>query len=417
MFKKFLVFLLLLFIISPKTINASMNSEAKVGNNYYDKLEDAIANASSTDTIMLTSNVELNNTLNINKTVNIDLNGKNIEAPTKVFEVQGGVLNLTGKGSIKEKEPNYGAIMVKGSSDISDSKYSIVNVGSDVTLEGWSGIFVNHDNSKSYGVEVNLSGKINAISDTNGGEGIGVYVNGNIKDKTNHPVVNIKDGAHITSNGNGLYIAGYSTFNIKKAYIKGVESGIGIKAGNLNISGATIECDGEDKTPTGGYNNGMKPSGTTIQIESNKGYAGNINLNIKDGDFTSKNSHVIYEYIGGGNTTQVNSIDINNGTYMSEANKETLLFSNEFNNIHDSFITGGTYSSNPINYLNPNYTTSLNNDLYKVIKTTAKETFLNTTTNSNNNNFGIYLIITLSTISLVVLLFLNKNKIINMLKK
>ena len=38
--------------------------------------------------------------------------------------------------------------------------------------------------------------------------------------------MNIKDGAHITSNGNGLYIAGYATFNIKKAYISLLNSSV-----------------------------------------------------------------------------------------------------------------------------------------------------------------------------------------------
>lgn len=44
----------------------------------------------------------------------------------------------------------------------------------------------------------------------------------------------------------------------------GVESGIEIKAGKLNIDGATVIESGEDKTPTSGYNNVIKASGTAI---------------------------------------------------------------------------------------------------------------------------------------------------------
>ena len=114
--------------------------------------------------------------------VNINLNGNEISASEKVFLVDGGELNITGKGTIKETKPNYGAIMVKGSGDPNDKGYSVVNVSKDVTLEGWSGIFITHNNSKSYGVDVSFAGKINSVNDTSGETGVGIYVNGKIKD-------------------------------------------------------------------------------------------------------------------------------------------------------------------------------------------------------------------------------------------
>ena len=418
MFKKFIFIILLFTIILPSNIYASTNSLARIGNNYYDTLSDAIANAKSNETIILTTNIKEDNTLIINKTVNIDLNGKNITAPEKVFLVEGGSLNLTGKGTIKEESPNYGAIMIKGSTDPNAPNYSTLTVGSDITLEGWSGIFITHNNSKSYGVKVDFSGNINAISDTSGGEGIGIYVNGNIKEKTNVPIVNIKDGANITSNGNGLYIAGYSIFNIGESTISGLESGIGIKSGILNITGATIICNGEDATPTEGYNNGIKHSGTAIQIESNNGYAGNMELNIKSGNFKSKNSNVIYEYIGRGSNTMVNSIDITGGTFISDSNKEVLRFSDSFKNKHNNFIKGGKYSSNPTNYLDIGYKVVEDNKLYSVIKSTYKSTTGNNVeVKYNDNNFTIWLVIISSIVILLVfIIFFNKKKIINIFK-
>ena len=173
--KKIIFSLFLSFFIFPIFVSASVTPLAKVGDKYYDTLEEAIANASSTDTIMLVSDVELDNTLNINKEVNINLNGNDITAKEKVFQVKGGFLDISGSGTIRETEPNYGAIMLVGSSEVTDDKYSGVHVGKDVTLEGWSGIFINHENSKSYGVFVYLDGKINAVDDINGGSGIGVY--------------------------------------------------------------------------------------------------------------------------------------------------------------------------------------------------------------------------------------------------
>lgn len=415
MVKKYIFYLLFFLVTIPIFVDASANSLAKVGDKYYDSLAEAIANASSTDTIMLTSNVVLADTLQINKTVNIDLNGKTITAPSVVFQVQGGTLNVTGSGTIKETEPNYGAIKVIGSDDPNDSKYSVVSVGKDVTLEGWSGIFITHENSKSYGVAVNLDGKINAVDDVSGGNGAGVYVNGNIKHQSNAPVINISDNAEITSTGNGLYIAGYTIVNIGDAYISGMESGIGIKSGKLNIDGATIECLGEDKTPTEGYNNGIKPSGVALQIESNNGYAGNMEINIKDGLLKSKSSNVVYEYIGKGTTTQVNSFDISGGTFTNNASKDVFLLSNSFKGKNSPFITGGKYSSDPSTYLKSGYTTALENNFYHVTKNTMKEVEINS--NSKNNNSLIKkTIILLISIILIISIYLNRKKIFTLFK-
>lgn len=412
---KKIILVLLLFFVTP-VVYASSGISAKIGNNYYDTLGEAISAASKEDVITLVSNTKLDSTLLINKIVNINLNGNDISADEKVFEVKGGFLTISGKGTIKESKPNYGAIMLIGSSNPNDEKYSAVSIGKDVTLEGWSGIFVNHESSKSYGVAVYLEGKINAVDDVNGAKGTGIYVNGNIKDKQSHPVVNIMDDAYIKSTGNGLYIAGYSTFNIKDAYIEGEESGIGIKSGKLIIDGATVVCNGLDTTPTEGYNNGIKSSGTAIQIESNSGYAGNIEIDISSGTFKSKNSNVIYEYIGKGNNSKIYSISISGGTFQSGKNKNVFSFSNSFKDIHSGFISGGEYSTNPSSYLKSGYTVVSNNGYYDVTKSTMKEindTFYKT---SNKNSFIKSLIILLIPLILLVI-YLNKEKIIKLLKR
>lgn len=417
MLKKIIFSFFIFLVIGIICVNASINSLVKIGNNYYDSLEEAILNASSTDVINLISNVNLDKSLDINKTVNINLNGHDITAPEMVFQVQGGVLNLTGKGTIKESEPNLGAIVIKGSNNSSDKDYSIVNVSKDVTLEGWSGIFVNHGNNTAYGVVVNLDGKINSVNDTSGGEGIGVYVNGNIQHKDNVPVINIKDNAVISSTGNGLYLAGNTVTNIGKAHITGVEAGIGMKAGKLNIDGATVICTGEDKTPTEGYNNGIKASGVTIQVESNTGYANNMEINISSGNFISNNSNVFYEYIGKGTSSLVNDINISGGSFLSKANKDVFLLSNSFKGLHSDFITGGSYSSDPSSYLKSGYSASLENNMYNVTKSSAKLVSSDSVTVSGGGNVvGTILIILVLTI-LVVIAYFNRNKILNLFKK
>ncbi|MBQ2947242.1 MAG: hypothetical protein IJE04_05330 [Bacilli bacterium] len=412
--KIFFTVLLSLFIL-PKVVNAGITPLAKVGDKYYSSLEEAILNVSSNDIITLISDVTLDNTLQINKTVNINLNGKTIVAAEKVFEVKGGYLNLSGSGTIKESKPKYGAVMLVGSNNVNDNKYSSVHVGKDITLEGWSGIFISHENSKSYGVVVYLDGKINAVDDVDGDTGIGVYVNGNIKDKESNPVINISDGAQINSTGTGLYIAGYSNFYIGKAKITGVESGIGIKSGILNINGATVTATGIDKTPTGGYNNGIKASGTAIQIESNNGYAGDIQINISNGKFTSKNSHVIYEYIGRGNSSLIYSMSFSNGTFISEAGKNVFFFSESFKDIHSGFISGGKYSSNPSEYLKSGYSTVNEGGIYSVTKNILK-TVSGSNVDSNKPTFLKSLISLLTIILLGFIIYLNRMKISNWLR-
>ena len=416
MIKKIIFSILLIFGMLPLYVNASANSLAKVGDKYYDNLLDAISNAGPNDTITLISDAKLDNTLEINKPININLNGNNITAPEKVFLVQGGALNLTGKGAIKETEPNYGAIMVKGSDDPNEKDYSVVNVGKDVTLEGWSGIFITHDNYKSYGVDINFAGTINAIDDTTGGTGAGIYINGNIKDKYNSPVVNIQDGAKINSTGNGLYIAGYGTYNINEANISGVESGIGIKAGILNIDGATVTGTGPDATPTEGYNNGIKASGTSIQIESNNGYAGNIEINIDNGTFVSNHSNVLYEYIGKGTSSQVIALDVSRGTFVSNANKDVIRISDSLKEYHNSFISGGKYSSNPNEYLKPGYTSDLDNGKYVVTKSTMKPV-ISTNIKEGDSTMGIIFIVSIITLSIFAYLYINRTKVLNFLRK
>ena len=68
MIKKIIFGIFLFFCIIPTIINASTGSLVKVGNKYYETLEEAIANASKNETISLISDVELTETLQIDKT-------------------------------------------------------------------------------------------------------------------------------------------------------------------------------------------------------------------------------------------------------------------------------------------------------------------------------------------------------------
>lgn len=410
----YLVVLFLVLFLKPIGVLASDTASARIGNKFFDSLEEAILAATSTDTISLTSNVTFDKTLEIHKTVNINLNNHTISGDEKVFLVQGGSLNLSGTGTIRELKPNYGAVILLGSSDPTKKDFSTVSVSSGVTLEGWSGIFINHLNNTGYGILVNMNGKINALDDINGGPGAGVYVNGNIKHISNAPIVNLGNTAKITSTGNGIYAAGYATYTINGAYISGEESGLGIKSGSFNILDGTIMGTGPDKTPTSGNNNGINASGTAIQIESNPGYAGNIELYIKDGTFESKNSNVIYEYTTN-NNTQVKDISISSGMFTSKSSKPVFLLSDSFKSKHSSFISGGVYTDDPTSYLKSGYSVVLEQpSMYSVISNTIS--VFNTNGGMASGIFSRVLIV-LAILALGVIFYFNRSKILDFINK
>ncbi|MBQ4634616.1 MAG: hypothetical protein IJB71_04645 [Bacilli bacterium] len=402
-------------LVIPSVNKAAAGIVATIGNNYYEGLEQAIAAASSNDVIKLVADANLSESQLINKTVNINLNGHNITADESVFTVQGGSLNLTGSGTIKELNPNYGAIVMKGSEDATERNYSTVSVGKDITLEGWSGIFVAQTNGKAYGVNVNMNGTINAVRDTNDNVGAGIYINGKIQHKDNHPVINLTDTTKITSTGDGLYVAGYATININGASITGTDSGLALKSGIFNINSGTISCTGPDKTPTSGNTNGINPSGSAIQIESNSNYAGDIELNIKGGLIKSSNSYAIYEYTPNSATTKVSNIAISGGEFISGASKPVFSFSDSFKSKHTAFISGGEFSTSPADYLKSGYTTEEKSDMYEVIKTTSKEISginRNNTTEGNSSFFWVIVILLSLSLGFGVYIFRNKIKTI-----
>jgi len=256
-----------------------------------------------------------------------------------------------------------------------------------------------------------MNGTINAVNDIKGDTGIGIYINGYIQNQNNAPIINLNNSTNITSTGVGIYSAGYATYNINGASISGTEAGLAIKSGIFNILDASIKGIGKDKTPTSGNNDGINPSGVAIQIESNPGYSGDIELVIKNGTFTSENSHVIYEYTTNNNSTEVNSIKITGGSYVSKKNKNVFLLSNSFKNTHPNFISGGTYSSDPTDYLKNGYSATLNsNNLYEVVNNSVSTFSSNT---SNNSTPIIIVMIIILLIGIGTFIYFKRDNIFN----
>lgn len=307
---------------------STLQGVAQIGSTYYATLAEAVnavPTGGTATTITLLNNVTLPSTLIVSdgRDITLNMNGHTISKDYSVIMVEYGSLNVTGTGTIQETvEDGYGAINIKGSQNVGDTNYTTVTVGPNVTLRAWAGLFITPyaaGTPHAYGVTVNFNGTIyTPAQDNHTVAGHGIYINGQIQDTTNYPVINIGSTAKINARlGGGVYAAGYAEWTIADgASITGEEYGIGIKAGKLNINGGTIRCTGENTAPTEGYSNGINGSGAAIQIESNNDYAGNIDINITGGTITSDNGYSVYEYLDSGSSdTKVTDFDISGGYF------------------------------------------------------------------------------------------------------
>lgn len=358
--------LLLVIILVPTKTSALEFTEVKDAEALISALEEG-------KNIKLTSDIlNVDKTLLINKEITIDLNGNNISfTKNNSFEVIGGNLTLTGKGTVKEEVPYYGAVMLRGSANKDDINYSTLTVEKDVTLEGWSPIFINQLNGvnkvrDSYGVTVNLYGTLNGVADSTGDRGHGIYVNGNIQHKENYPVINIYDGAKITTPGDGIYAAGYAKWNIEGATINGA-IGIGAKSGIFNLKNVYIKATDPYMDPKY-WGNGIYSNGAAIQIESNNGYAGAIEITIDGGKYESVNAYAIHHYLASKNGESVNNslenLTIKNGTFIG--GKDNIAI--DVVDGEKIAITGGTYSSSVAKYITDEYVESKLENNYVVAK-------------------------------------------------
>ena len=201
--------------------------------------------------------------INGGRTLEIDLHGHNISAPSKVLNISNAKVDFTGEGKIYESTDNqYGALVLAGSSvDVAD--YTVVNVGENVTLAGWTGIFIAKDANggyNNYGLVVNCKGTLeNPGMDTHTTSGDAIYINGANKNTTdNIPKINL-DGCRLKSKGLGIYAAGYAEWTLFNCEVEGDITAIEIRAGKMTIDGGTYTSNKDpfDVEPNG--------SGTTTE--------------------------------------------------------------------------------------------------------------------------------------------------------
>lgn len=297
------------------------------------------------------------------RVLTIDLNGHKISSHSMVFRICGAKVDFIGQGEIFETaDDGFAPIVIKGSKeDVSD--YTVVNIGKDITLRGWTGVFIDQDNGLCYGVKVNCSAKIEKTESFEK-DASGIYINGSIKaTEGNVPVVNL-DGCRINVKSAGIYAAGFAIWNLKNCDIIAANAAVEIRAGEMVIDGGNYEATADPLTVTPN-GNGATVEGAAIGVSQ---HTTNLptSVTIKKGTF--RGAYSIWEKdVQDEIARDVITLSVENGAFNGSVYSQN----------NASFIKGGTFSDAPAqDYLAEGYasvTASANPLTYKVVKATKAD--------------------------------------------
>ncbi len=145
--------------------------------------------------------------------------------------------------------------------------------------------------------------------------------------------------------------------------------GIQMKAGNLTMTGGTVTAQGAMPTPVANHD-GSVGIGAALSLVTCSAYTGDINVNISDGvklESTGLGSYAIFEKIieksPVSKATKLKSFNISEGTFTGKAGALSL---ENFADIKAA-ITGGTYSSDPKDYVRAPYVVKKTGNEYTVV--------------------------------------------------
>lgn len=343
--------LLFTFIISVLVLVPVITNAETINVKTMEELLNAVK---GNNTVVLDDNITLNKALEINgNNVVLDLNGKTITITEKYIDLIKGSLEITGKGTIKDTrvlEAPGSTIYVEGSTNKSDTGYSTLYVGKDVTIDTtqW-GLSVWDTSAKAYGVTVNFDGTIVSTGSKAGG----ITIQGNIKNDgtaINVPVINLSKTTKITATGSDgfpLYGAGAGQWNVVGATCEGINGALGVKSGRFNIDNATLKATGKPGVAEG-YGNGINGVGAAIQIESNNTYFGKIELLItQNSQIISEKGNSIYHYSAQTGVNNLNELRIHDGNFVGD-----IVFQEN----DKVYVKGGTFQTDSIgNYVENGY--------------------------------------------------------------
>lgn len=290
---------------------------AAIGDDEYPSLAAAIEAAQDGQTVKLLQDVTVNEKIIVKekKTITLDLGGKKIiggddllkNKHTQPIEVNGGAsLTITGKGQING-EKAYAAVGVMGAGNL---------IVEDGTLVGQYYGIAGNGLAENAGTEITIKG----------GEIKGIAADDNAA--IYHP----QDGKLSISGGT-------------------LEGATGVQMcageGSISITGGKIIATGQDKKADKVEGDGLICDGAAISLVSRNYPGGDPSLTISAGEFTSAHNDAVIAY-----------------KWNSDKTWETWTDAADHLK-----ISGGTFSTNPSDYLAKDYAVNQTNEGYKVVKT------------------------------------------------
>lgn len=274
-------------IMASAITKANVKSDktiAKVGQNYYEDLAKAVKDATDS-TVILLQDTTITERLNITNNVTLDLGGHtiNIKGTNNKIAAQQNA-NVTIKNGNVISNTNYG---------LQAQDNAILNIEKDlnVKVSGTDG------NAEQYGITMfdkatlNFAGSI--VVERTGRFACGISGNGNEPETTN-TIVNILGGSIKVEEGVAIYHPQVGKLNIKAGTLE-ANTTLGIKSGEIDISGGTLKATGA-KNDADAMPENIKLTGDTVYIEQNTAYYGHVSVNITGGQLTSANGYIMQEF-------------------------------------------------------------------------------------------------------------------------
>lgn len=305
---------------------------AKVGDFYSPSLASAVAAATDGQTITLLKDTALTSSISIKKNITLDLGGKTLSR-------NGGML-LDIYGNVTIQNGTVAMTNTTGSgADIWVNKTATLTVEKSATISAPSNSFAIAYYEDCTAAKVTLKGTLT-------GDGSGITVNGNIKDKdsSNQNTSNtlILDGTTINVKGHGVYQAGYATttFTENASTITG-STGIEVRAGNLTVTNSTITGNGTFQCKA--KDNGTTTDGVGIAIAQHTTKLP-INVTISGGTISGK--YAVYESNPQANDpTSIGQVKLS----ITGGNFNGSIAAVYSQDVKD-FITGGLFTTDPTAY-------------------------------------------------------------------
>ena len=343
---------------------------AEVGEQKYTSLTAAMNDALDGETVTLLADSTRNKKVTISdgRKLILDMNGFDAGfALNQNISIYQGNLNIIGSGKLYEEQPYFAPVLLYGSNDPADSEYTTITVGKNVTLEGWSGLFMsaNSNGANAFGLVANVYGTLKSVKDIYGYGGHALYINGTISaTEGNVPQIVLDSATLDTELGNGMYLAGYAETTIDDSVIDSSSensTGIEIRAGKLTINGNTTVKGGTGKTDIAPNGNGSTTNNVALAVVQ---HTTKLPISVTVNNGTLVGGAALFEQNAQNNDEDAIAkitLAVAGGSFSGQVYSENK----------SGFITGGYFTSDPTDYVASGYAVDVSNKAgytYKVIE-------------------------------------------------